>query len=76
MYNFWSKSEGVPFQALGDLTWNDPASSTLLCATCSPVKAPEVALEGQHADMCIPGCVTIHWQLLNVSHHRADTNTL
>ena len=24
MYKFLSKSEGVPFQALGDLTWNDP----------------------------------------------------
>ena len=24
LYKFWSKSEGVPFQALGDLTWNDP----------------------------------------------------
>ena len=24
MYTFLSKSEGVPFQALGDLTWNDP----------------------------------------------------
>ena len=27
MCKFSSKSGGVPFQPLGDLTWNDPATS-------------------------------------------------
>ena len=29
MCKFSSKSEGVPFQPLGDLTWNDPSSILL-----------------------------------------------
>ena len=32
MCKFSSKSAGVPFQPLGDLTWNDPC----LSATCEP----------------------------------------
>ena len=31
MCKFSSKSGGVPFQPLGDLTWNDPNGSCKLC---------------------------------------------
>ena len=31
MCKFSSKSGGVPFQPLGDLTWNDPSTS-MICA--------------------------------------------
>ena len=33
MCKFSSKSEGVPFQPLGDLTWNDPCNYSNACLT-------------------------------------------
>ena len=37
MCKFSSKSGGVPFQPLGDLTWNDPSSKCIILAVVRTV---------------------------------------
>ena len=42
MCKFSSKSEGVPFQPLGDLTWNDPiARSNYFFKSFFPMEDPK-----------------------------------
>ena len=40
MCKFSSKSEGVPFQPLGDLTWNDPSVSNHNTRNKSKLRQP------------------------------------
>ena len=46
MCNFLSKSGGVPFQPLGDLTRSDPACNAFKCSFCINNMAPTLLVSG------------------------------
>ena len=58
MCKFLSKSGGVPFQSLGDLTWNDPLVKASICRACTfchqihAVKTEEVAKKLRQLNCC------------------------